>query len=176
MKRLLTLMLLAVLPDFGHANICDRTPQVRDAILRVLFQNKCASVTTEQLANIRVQELCLEGSCIEERLGHARLTSLKAGDFDGLANMQTLWLSENQLASLPDGIFDGLTRLKFLTLRDNRLTALPLGVFNGLASLLDLSLGQNQLVSLREGLFDGPTRLEGPHLFNNHLVGLTRND
>ena len=143
-------------------SVCDRTPQVRDAIMAADNAANCAVVGVARLT-----QLTIAGQ---------GLTSLRADDFDGLTSLQDLWLSGNQLAALPEGIFDGLTSLKYLNLNNNQLSALPEGIFDGLTSLHELYLRNNQLAALPEGVFDDLTSLQYLYLGNNHLVGLTASD
>ena len=156
MKALLTSLLLtaAVLPALSHAqtvNICDRTPQVRDAILEGSVGDDCADV---YVWGIQWPALNLEGK---------QLTTLKAGDFDDLTGLQWLNLSNNQLTTLPEGVFDGLTNLQELRLHNNQLTALPEGVFDDLTKLEYLDLRGSYLVGLtpNDPLFAGlPSEVE----------------
>ncbi len=154
MGRLLTIMLAAaMLPALGQAqtvNICDRTPQVRDAIMAAAGAEDCAAVDSESLAGVTL----LSG------ISWQGLTSLRADDFDGLTSLQALWLNGNQLAALPEGIFDSLTSLQTLILSSNQLAELPDGVFDGLTSLQRLDLNNNQLAELPDGAFDGLTSLQ----------------
>lgn len=82
MKTLLTGLLLAaaMLPTLSqaHVNICGRTPQVRDAIMRqLLAEDDCAAVDSVAL-----------GVVIELRFGNPdQITTLQAGDFDDLTNL-----------------------------------------------------------------------------------------
>ena len=138
--------LAAMLPGAANAqtvNICDRTPQVRDAILSELGLRygypvpSCTEVPADQLAAL-------------EELGPERnLTSLKPDDFDGLIRLQELNLDGNQLTTLPAGVFDRLTRLRVLDLSHNRLATLPAGVFDRLTRLRVLDLSFNHLVGLQ---------------------------
>ena len=99
--RILTALTALLLCSAGQAqtvDICDRTPQVRDALLEAVDADDCAAVDSESLAGVETLDLLSK-----------RLTALRAGDFDGLASLQHLWLSGNHLATLPDGAFDGLT-------------------------------------------------------------------
>ena len=162
MKALLTVLVLiaATLPVKAEtSNICDRTPEVRDAILQATSaDDDCAAVN---LASV-TETLSLHGK---------QLTSLKAGDFDGLGNLRTLLLGENRLTTLPVRIFAGLGSLETLGLRGHQndmignqltvsLTTLPAGVFDGLGSLQVLLLQYNELTTLPEGVFDGLENLE----------------
>ena len=200
MKTLLAFMLpaFAMLPAFGHANICDRTPQVRDEIMLAIGANDCAAVTADQLASI--EGLCFyaydySSDCRSSydrdpiaalkpgdfdgltrlrdlRLDNNRLTALPAGLFDSLPRLQNLYLYHNQLTTLPAGVFDGLTRLGLLGLASNQLTTLPVGAFDGLTRLELLSLERNQLTTLPVGAFDGLPRLGALSLDNNQLTAL----
>ena len=165
------------------ANICDRTPQVRDAIMSSLGADDCAavalaalgrflSVSRQQLTALRAGDFDGLTSLETLSLGDNRLTTLPAGVFDGLTSLGTLSLDGNQLTTLPAGVFDGLTSLKTLSLNDNRLTTLPAGVFDGLTSLWDLRLYDNQLTALPAGAFDGLTSLRYLRLDGNQLTTL----
>ena len=163
-KAAIILLAAAMLPAPSSAqtvDTCDRTPQVRDAIVAAAGAEDCAAVDSESLAGVTWLDISDQG-----------LTSLRADDFDGLTSLQTLWLSGNQLAALPEGIFDGLTGLQYLFLFRNRLTALPEGAFDGLTGLQQLSLDSNQLAALPEGAFDGLTGLQELYLNNNRLAAL----
>ena len=84
------------------AGICGRTEEVRDAIVALISGvTHCALVTDAHLAAIT-------GTL---RLGAENITTLAAGDFDGLTALTTLRLRGNSLSTLPAGVFDGLTAL-----------------------------------------------------------------
>ena len=134
---------------------------MRDAIVAAASAEDCAAVDSESLARVTLLDIGYEG-----------LTSLRAGDFDGLTGLQQLDLWGNQLTALPEGIFDGLTSLETLDLDDNQLTELPEGIFDGLASLHALWLDGNQLAELPEGLFEGLTSLQELTLYANQLAEL----
>ena len=165
LKKLLANLLLAtVLPALGHAqtvDICGRTPQVRDAIMGDLGAEDCAAVDSAQMAELRLFIFSQSG-----------LTTLQAGDFDGLTNLRDLRLNRNWLEALPAGVFNGLNSLRTLRLSHNQLTILPAGVFSGLTNLRTLSLSHNQLATLPAGVFNGLTRLEELRLSYNELTAL----
>ena len=97
--------------------ICDRTPQVRTAILNeIADKNHCANVTNADLAAITSLDLSSSG-----------ITSLTAHDFAGLTSLTRLRLHNNSLSSLPSGVFEGLNALTYLSLSFNRLSSLPSG-------------------------------------------------
>ena len=133
-----------------EAEVCDRTQQVRDAIVAAIDAEACGNVTALQLRD--VVRLDLSGKSI---------ASLKSGDFDGLHGLDVLDLSDNSLVSLPAGIFDDLLLLRTLRLHDNSLTTLPDGIFDQLFLLEEITLNDNQLTSLPEGLFEELSRFDG---------------
>ena len=162
--------------------ICDRTPEVRDAILGWLETDAilgpdspdiyrtwdCATVTGHDLSGIT-------GTSLLEEFGTLRnLTvgdTLKAGDFSGLVNLEHLRL-RGDMRSLPVGVFEGLDNLESLRLDDNSLSGLPVGVFEGLDNLESLRLDDNSLSGLPVGVFDGLDNLEWLHLGGNSLTEL----
>ena len=116
--------------------ICDRTPQVRDAIVAAVSSvSDCNDVTETHLAS-EITSLFLNGQ---------RITTLKADDFAGLTSLTDLSLYDNQLTTLPAGLFDGLTALTTLYLNGNQLMTLPDNLFAGLSSLATLYLYGNSV-------------------------------
>ena len=149
-------------PGTAITPVCDRTPQVRDAILdNISGISDCAQVTETHLVAI-----------LGLNLQNRNITALKAGDFDGLISLTWLWLQGNQLSSLPAGLFDHLDALTMLWLQGNQLSSLPTGLFDHLDALTTLWLPGNQLTGLPEGLFDGLTALEELFLNGNQLSTL----
>ena len=132
-------------PGAPPSDVCERTPAVRDAIVaRVAGIDDCAHVTAAHLARI------------DRKLGLSDrgITALKAGDFAGLAGVDTLSLGGNALSALSPGLFDGLTALEGLGLQENALTTLPAGLFDGLVPLYTLYLDDNPLTRLPDGIFE----------------------
>ena len=116
--------------------LCDRTPQVRDAIVAAVPSvSDCNDVTQTQLAT-GITSLFLNGQSI---------TTLKADDFAGLTSLVELRLYDNQLSTLPADLFDGLSSLTTLYLNGNQLSSLPKGLFDGLSSLATLYLYGNSV-------------------------------
>ena len=150
-------------------NICDRTPQIEARILSMLGKTEadCGSVTAAELVTLGYYNR----SWIVIN-NDRTLTTLKAGDFDGLTSLRSLSLSGNSLSSLPPGIFDELTNLRSLYLDDNRLRSLPPGIFDK-TKLQTLDLSKNSLSSLPAGIFDKLTNLSlGLSLYDNPLSTL----
>ena len=131
------------------ADICDRTPEVRDKILEQFPHSDCGDISDEDLASILTLDLSSSG-----------IRALKAGDFAGLSSLRRLRFPGNELKSLPDGLFEGLASVRQLWIHGNELASLPAGTFTGLTNLVMLLMGSNRLTELEEGLFDGLPLLE----------------
>ena len=101
------------------------------------------------------------------------LSSLKAGDFDGLTNLKRLRLTRNSLSTLPAGIFDGLTGLLALDLNYNQLTTLRPSVFDRLTKLKYLYLNNNSLAVLPDGVFRNNLALATHRLDGNTGANFT---
>lgn len=139
--------------------VCDRTPQVRDAILTALSLTDCSAVTDVQLQSIRDLDL-----------GGQNLTSLRSGDFLDMTGLLTLTLDDNALTTLPEDIFRGLSSLVWLLLQNNELSVLPAPVFQGLDRLQHLRLTGNRLTSLSVELFRHLGELRELSLARNPLT------
>ena len=112
--------------------VCDRSPAVRAALVRLAGRSGCDAVSAGDLAGI--DTLDLAGAGIE---------SARAGDFSGLDSLRLLDLSGNRVADLPGTVFTDLATLRSLDLSGNRLDSLPRAIFAGLASLAELRLAGN---------------------------------
>ena len=151
----LALALTAVHTAIAEADgICDRTETVKTAIVSAAPVDSCGDVTAAHLADVT-----------ELDLSESSISTLKAGDFDGLTALRKLDLSGNSLASLPDGVFDQLLTLEELRLHDNSITSLSADIFQELYTLQVLTLSGNSLTSLPDGMF-GPFH----HLRQSHLA------
>ena len=151
----------------ADGGVCARTGAVRDAIAAQLgLEPADCGKLGGKLGFKRL------GGVERLDLGGKELSSLKAGDFDGLENMTRLDLSGNELSSLPAGVFGQLASLEALDLGGNELSSLPAGVFGQLASLEALDLGGNELSSLPAGVFGQLASLEVLDLGGNQLSSL----
>ena len=148
----------------ANANVCARTPQIRDAIVAAAGVTDCSSVTTQHLRLITRLEVKSKG-----------ITTLKDGDFSGLNNLTHLDLIGNQLTSLDANIFSGLSNLQYLFLRSNRLSSLDVNVFSGLNNLDVVLLDDNQLTTLNANIFSGLNKLTQLTLNDNQLTSLDAN-
>ena len=143
-------------------DVCERTEQVRDAIVAAVEGvDACKDVTTEQLSAITGLDVSGES-----------LSSLQSGDFDGMTKLVLLKLNDNSLSSLQSDIFSGLTELDTLELESNQLSSLPSNLFSDLADLKVLLLGGNRLSALPSDVFSGVSNLQRLQLEDNELTGL----
>ena len=124
--------------------VCDRTPQVRDALVAAAKANDPAVTLCSQVGDDDgIDELAgIDGTL---QLAGRGIVALKAGDFAGLDKLTGLDLSGNALSALPAAVFDPLTELTALHLNSNALAegGLPDGVFAALGMLTTLDLRQN---------------------------------
>lgn len=125
--------------------ICDRTAEVRDAILGLLpGMSDCSAVSAADLSGI-TGELSVTG--------HGDLRALDKGDFRGLVGLNRLDIHGNGFISLPMGVFGGLANLTHLDVSENSLAYLPGSIFAGLSDLESLKFNGNNLESLPSSLF-----------------------
>jgi Leucine-rich repeat (LRR) protein len=165
--------------------VCDRTPQVRDAIVAAAGRTSCQEVTDEDLAAIRHLRLSSEG-----------ITSLKSGDFGGMSGLQELFLHRNRLETLPSRVFEGLSALEELHLQSNDLGAFPAQVLDlttlktlwlfgnefppgplpvelsKLSNMEDLHLGNLNVTEIAAGTFNTMENLRRLDLRHNDLSEL----
>ena len=146
--------------DADGGGVCDRTPIIRDGIMRVLKRASCENITASALAGIEELDL---------RHINNDLTALKAGDLAGLTNLEELILYGNKLTSLPPDLFNGLTNLRVLGLSGNVLHDLQPVLFAGLTNLRDLHLSDNRLRYLQPLLFADLTNLQYLNLSDNYI-------
>ena len=156
-------------------NICDRTPEVVDALLDAIEDNghasvTCSTVTDTQLA--QVFEIFVRGYSSDK---------IVPSDFAGLTGLTELLITGSlQLTTVQASAFSELSaapRFGSLLLGANRIKTVHRDAFDGL-SLSDsnwptprISLGGNVIETLPLGVFDEVTGLEGLELQYNHISG-----
>ena len=140
----------------------------------------CSTVTSAQLAAI-TGTLSLNDSTADD--DNDDITTLQAGDFEGLSGVVILNLIDNRLTTLPANVFSGLTGATLVQLDRNTISTLDADAFNGLDVLTGLSLNGNSLSTLPSGIFsDISDTLESLNLSGNsfstlvvdRISGLTR--
>ena len=133
------------------AGICDRTAQVRTALLALIGGSPpCATVSSSTLNDLTgTLDLSADATALA---GLDPITTFVEGDFEHLVGIQTLDLSDQGLtvlvADLLDDqrLFKDMRSVTDLNLSGNALLALSANNFNGLAALTDLDLSANALV------------------------------
>ena len=160
---LLTLSLFGLFSAVqAQSGVCDRTPQVRDALVAIVGGGaSCGDVTADQLGRISVLSL-----------GSERIATLQSGDFAGLTSLEQLDLYDNELTALPPDIFAGLTNLRQLNLWHNDLTTLSSKVFADLTNLRVLDLDDNDFTTIPPDVFAGLTNLQNLWLNDTPLTTL----
>ena len=160
--------------------VCDRTPEVRDALSP---HGDCTEISESDILSVRFLTLekidSFKSRDLFDLAGLSRLeitdgafTSIPERLFDGLVNLVALELARNALETLPEELFDGQSRLKTLNLKENQLTGLPEAVFQGLPALLRLDLTGNALAELPATVFHGLSGLKVLFLGGNRLAEL----
>ena len=134
----------------GPTPVGERTPQVRDAIVRAAGVSADYEVTEAHLAGIR-------GLPSGTPLSSTPI-QFQIGDFSGLTALATLEMNGHAGIILPDGIFDDLTSLERLSLYNSKFTTIPNAVL-GLTSLKILNMGYHRIASIPAGAFDQLTQL-----------------
>ena len=117
-------------------SLCDRTRQVRDAILAQFPDLECSEIRQEHTRRVRGLDFNILN-------GYGVIHQLRRDDFSELRNLQTLRFRNNRLTELPEGIFDGLDRLSRLDLSGNQIASLPIDRFTGVDKLTELNLSGN---------------------------------
>ena len=143
------------------ANVCRRTPAVRNEIVTRSAASECTSIT--DLATIDTLD-------VTQSDPGGGITALASGDFAGLTGLVNLRLGRNSLTTLPDDIFAGLSSLVELNLFGNTLNTLRVGVFAGLTSVQSLYINSNAFTSLPVGIFDGLDALVNLALHGNSFT------
>lgn len=135
--------------------VCDRTPQVRDALSRVydallerLVPRPCSEPTVAALATRPSLHLAAAG-----------IDGLRRDDLLGLAALRLIDLRANRLQTLPTEFFRHAAALRVVDLGRNRLRELDPAAFAPLEDLFALRLDGNLIAELPGGLFAGQDEL-----------------
>ena len=182
-------------------SVCDRTPQVRDAITAAAGRSDCAQVTARDLEGITSLDLSgpesASAATAAARCEAGTRGELASFDFQRLAKRPQLehdvgtclslqpehYFSEptgqsnatndtTVIADLQTGDFQGLANLQLLNLTRNALKTLPENVLDGLTELDTLYLADNSLTALPNGVFNDLVDLTNLQLGINSLTAL----
>ncbi len=142
----LSFFLLGLLAPWGaslpqaHAksfvSVCDRTEQVRDAIVFKL-NLRCEKITGEDLA--RIDHL---------HLADRRIERLRVKDFSGLTGLKILDLNRNALKKLPVGLWLPPSLLALYLRKNSLKNGIPGPVMHQLPRLKALDISENQMQHL----------------------------
>jgi hypothetical protein len=128
-------LFLGTAPAYGQSRqaapipLCQRTPQIRDAIKRSICPKcSCQAVSQEQLKQLRELSLARRG-----------LSVLRAEDLSGLTSLEKLDLTGNRLKSLPEALATELGSLKSLRLDVSLFTQLSDGLLHTLLERPDFA-------------------------------------
>lgn len=142
-------------------DVCDRTPQVRDALVVATGRHACGEVTTADLAAL-----------VSLELSGRSISAVQPSDFNGLSSLVYLDLSENGLVDLAPRLFAGAPQLVVLSLRLNQLVGLPAQTFSGIDGLERLDLFGNRISRPRPEHFAGLSSLQALNLGGNGVSAL----
>lgn len=82
------------------------------------------------------------------------VVTIKRNSFNGLQDLLSLHLDNNQIEIIEAGAFYGVFKLNSLSLQHNKLKTLEFGMFEGLVNLNLLNLNDNLLKSLKPRVFE----------------------
>ena len=186
------------LPTTAWANICGRTPEVRDAILDVIQDNTpaatCDTVTDTQLAGVEYlyirdgysspsivpSDFAGLTGLIELVISNSRqLTTLPANAFSelaGLTALELLSLSNSPIHTVHPDAFDGLTFADngrgTIGLSECEIKTLHPDTFTDVTHLAEIFLGRLPLKALKDGIFAGLSDLTALSLAFNRIENL----
>ena len=103
-------------------------------------------------------------------LGSKQLVEINAEMFEGMDNLEDLYLGGNNLTSVPLNTFMKLTKLKLLSLSRNQIEELPNGLFKNNVNLEEIYLGNNRLKFIGSTLFDRLTKLNDTQFRGNVCI------
>ena len=101
---------------------------------------------------------------------NSQLVEINAEMFEGMDNLEILYLYINKLTSVPLNTFMKLTKLKYINLSGNQIEELPNGLFKNNVNLETIVLWNNKLKFIGSTLFDGLTKLNLVYLWNNVCI------
>ena len=86
-------------------------------------------------------------------LTDTQLVEINAEMFEGMDNLEFLWLYRNKLTSVPLNAFMKLTQLNLIDLGSNQIEELPNGLFKNNVNLETIVLHQNKVDPMNFNLF-----------------------
>lgn len=105
---------------------------------------------------------------------HCDVVTIKKNAFNGLQDLLSLHLDNNEIEVIEAGAFSGVSKLNSLSFQNNKLKTLELGMFEGLANLNLLNLNGNLLKSLEPNVFEKARSLTTILVKENEIETLKR--
>ena len=130
------------------------------------------SVHKLDLSRNKLQYFTYFGHCTRLNsldLQHNEIQTLSYHSFNGLREIETLYLNDNNLTSIDDTHFLGLRQLTSLWLQNNMISTISQGAFYDLESLLTLNLSTNSIRTLNLDIFWTNHKLRNLELQNNQI-------
>ena len=150
-------------------SVCDRTPQVREAIMEKIAQMdpsiECNDDDLMILLFHEFETLSIDSSLFDF-FSHP---ILKADDFSGLLNLRSIDLSDNNIEILPPNLFSHNPNLQRIDLSDNQITLLPEELLSHLSDLRILKLSDNNIESIPPNFFSHTPNLQAIDLSDNQI-------
>jgi Leucine-rich repeat (LRR) protein len=103
-------------------------------------------------------------------LDNNNIETIEAGAFFGLSKLKSLSFQHNKLKTLESGMFEGLVNLNLLNLNDNLLTSLKPKVFEKAQSLTTIIVKENWIETLDRSILEGLNKSARLHVGKNPLV------
>lgn len=96
------------------------------------------------------------------------LTTLDANFLTDIANVEEIWLINNDIKEIKPGAFKNLSDVA-LVISDNKIQNISNGVFTNLTGITSLNLRNNLIESIEQNAFTNMTRLKEINLSNNFV-------
>lgn len=129
-----------------------------------------------ELNRANLDELCECNSAVADtiNLEYKDIDSINPNTFQGLTQLEHLYLDHNMLTKLEDDTFKGLFRLSVLSLSNNEIHTISENIFNGLTSLEWLHLETNHISTFNENALRTNYKLEYLNLDYNRVASFSK--
>ena len=148
-----------ILCSISFANVCkDRQKPVSD-FLQKYFNKDCASISLEDLKNIR--DLNLE---------NLQLTSITANDLKDMNNLEELSIAYNNISKLDEDLLKHNPLLEYFYAFENKISNIPEHFFYSTPDLIAINISNNNLQSIPEYLILNLSELSYLNLSDNKNI------
>ena len=161
----LTFPLLAAMATFvvgsnAQADICGRSPELRDS-LAFQLRKPCAEIGPADLAKIKKLALPMTFRAPHNRHPgpprEVHIKSLKWGDLEGLVNMEEFILLDS-VPAIPPDLFEGLASLRRVVISAAGSSSVPEELFHAVPELTSIAISLN--IEIPERLFAKSGKLQ----------------